>query len=83
VTLVFGRAHELIPGHDAEAQGRAWGLCTTSFAICQAAGAYGFSYVFNATSGSYLLLFELGAAAFLAAFIIDLVVALLPLTRTT
>jgi predicted MFS family arabinose efflux permease len=83
VTLVFGRAHELIPGHDAEAQGRAWGLCTTSFAICQAAGAYGFSYVFKATSGSYLLLFELGAAAFLAAFIIDLVVALLPLTRTT
>jgi predicted MFS family arabinose efflux permease len=76
VTLVLGRSHELVPSHDVEAQSRAWSLCTLAFALCQAAGAYGFSYLFKVTGGGYPILFELGAAVFLLALVIDLHVPL-------
>jgi predicted MFS family arabinose efflux permease len=75
VTLVLGRSQELVPIRDVEAQSRAWSLCTLAFALCQAAGAYGFSYLFKVTGGDYRILFELGAAVFLLAFVMDLLVA--------
>jgi predicted MFS family arabinose efflux permease len=74
VPLVLGRIHELLP-HSAEQQRAAWGHATTSFALFQAAAAYGFSWLF-AHHGDYLLLFWLGGGAVTLALAIDLVVAL-------
>ena len=78
VPLVLGRVHELIP-HDADQQRKAWGLCTTAFALGQAAAAYGFSYIFAHTGGAYRVLFALGGAALVTALVID--VARLPTRR--
>jgi predicted MFS family arabinose efflux permease len=80
VPLVLGRVHELIP-HDADQQRKAWGLCTTAFALGPAAAAYGFSFIFAHTGGNYPLLFALGAAALAAALLIDLSRARLPTRR--
>jgi predicted MFS family arabinose efflux permease len=80
VPLVLGRVHELIP-HDANQQRRAWGFCTTAFALGQAAAAYGFSYIFAYTGGTYRVLFALGAAALTTALLIDLSMARLPTRR--
>ena len=74
VPLVLGRVHELIP-HDANQQRKAWGLCTTAFALGQATAAYGFSYIFVHTEGAYRVLFALGAMALATALIIDLSMA--------
>jgi predicted MFS family arabinose efflux permease len=74
VALVLGRVHELIP-HDAEQQRKAWGWCTTAFALGQAAAAYGFSYIFALTGGTYRVLFALGAAALATALAIDVSMA--------
>ena len=71
VTLALGRIHEIL-AHPA-GQRSAWAQATTSFAICQAAGAYGFSYLFTRTGGNYDILFTLGACAALAALAVDLV----------
>jgi predicted MFS family arabinose efflux permease len=70
VSLTLGRVHELIP-HDVDGQQRAWGLCTTAFALGQAVAAYGFSYIF-ARGGDYQVLYEIGAAALAAALVIDM-----------
>ncbi len=75
VPLVLGRIHELVP-HSAEQQRATWGHATTSFAVFQAAAAYGFSWLFARTGGDYLLLFELGGGAAALALAIDLVMAL-------
>jgi predicted MFS family arabinose efflux permease len=80
VPLVLGRVHELIP-NDADQQRKAWGLCTTSFALGQAAAAYGFAYIFAHTGGAYRMLFALGAAALATALVIDLSMAWLPTRR--
>lgn len=74
VPLVLGRIHELIP-HDAAAQRAAWGRVTASFAVFQAAAAYGFSYLFSRSGGDYLDMFAIGACAVALALLIDLVVA--------
>jgi predicted MFS family arabinose efflux permease len=74
VALVLGRVHELIP-HDADQQRKAWGLCTTAFALGQAAAAYGFSYVFAFNGNTYRVLFALGAAALATALVIDVSMA--------
>ncbi len=75
VPLVLGRIHELIP-HDAGAQRAAWSRVTASFAVFQAAAAYGFSYLFSrAGGGGYLDMFAIGACAAALALLIDLVVA--------
>lgn len=73
VPLVLGRIHELIP-HDAGAQRAAWSRVTASFAVFQAAAAYGFSYLFS-RGGGYLDMFAIGACAVALALLIDLVVA--------
>ena len=70
VPLVLGRMHELV--HEARARQKAWSWCTTAFAVGQAAAAYGFSYLFAQTGRAYALLFTLGAAALLIAFVLDL-----------
>ncbi len=54
--LVIGRIHELIP-HSAASQRAAWAQATTTFALFQAAGAYGLSYLFAHSGGDYALLF--------------------------
>jgi predicted MFS family arabinose efflux permease len=77
VPLVLGRVHELIP-RDADQQRKAWGLCTTAFALGQAAAAYGFSFIFAHTEDAYRVLFALGAAALAAALVIDVSMARLP-----
>jgi predicted MFS family arabinose efflux permease len=73
VPLALGRIHEVLP-HDHAAQKAAWSKATTSFALLQAAGAYGMSYLFAHGGGSYGRLFVVGAAALLLALAIDLVV---------
>jgi predicted MFS family arabinose efflux permease len=80
VPLVLGRVHELIP-RDGDRQRKAWGLCTTAFALGQAAAAYGFSYIFAHTGGGYRALFALGAAALVTALVIDVLMARLPTRR--
>ncbi|MBR0874537.1 YbfB/YjiJ family MFS transporter [Bradyrhizobium tropiciagri] len=72
VPLVIGRIHELIP-HSAASQRAAWAQATTTFALFQAAGAYGLSYLFAHSGGDYALLFAIGAAAVVAALAIELV----------
>jgi predicted MFS family arabinose efflux permease len=81
VTLVLGRSRELLAEHPA-AQPGAWSLATTSFALMQAAGAYGMSYLFAVTGANYRLLFGLGAVAIIAALVVDYTAAALERGRT-
>lgn len=69
--LVLGRIHEIVPV-DSEAQRAAWSRVTASFALCQAAAAYGFSYLFS-RAGGYLDMFAIGACAAGLALLVDLV----------
>jgi predicted MFS family arabinose efflux permease len=69
--LTFSRVRELAFG-DAKHQKAAWSFCTIVWAIGQAAGAYGFSYIFASTGGGYSLLFATGAAAIALAFAIEI-----------
>ena len=71
VPLVLGRIHELVP-HSSEQQRATWSHATTSFALFQAAAAYGFSWIYANTGGDYLVLFTLGGGAVLLALAIDL-----------
>jgi len=72
VPLALGRIHELLP-HDHAGQKAAWSKATTSFALLQAAGAYGMSYLFAQGGGRYGLLFIVGAVALLLALALDLI----------
>ncbi len=74
VTLVLGRARELLAERPA-AQPAAWSVATTSFALMQAVGAYGMSFLFATTGANYHLLFAIGAAAIVAALIVDFAAA--------
>ena len=74
VPLVLGRIHDLIPDHDPGQRARAWSLATTAFALGQAGGAYGLSFLY-ARTGSYTLLFGLGGAVLALALLIDLALA--------
>jgi predicted MFS family arabinose efflux permease len=75
VPLVLGRIHELVP-HSTEQQRATWSHATTSFALFQAAAAYGFSWLYAHTGGDYLVLFGIGGAAVALALAIDLMLAL-------
>jgi predicted MFS family arabinose efflux permease len=70
VPLTLGRVHELAPAN-APARTAAWGHATAAFALGQAAGGYGLSFVYARTA-DYALLFVLGAAALALALAIDL-----------
>ena len=69
VPLVLGRVHELVPG-DPEGQRAAWSVTTMAFALGQAAGAYGLSFLF-ARGGRYPTLFAVRTAALTLALVID------------
>ena len=73
VPLALGRIRELLP-HDAADQRTAWSAATIAFALLQAAGAYGLSFVFTQSGGNYRLLFLIGGATFVLSLAIDLVV---------
>ena len=70
-TLVLGRIHEQMQGRPD--QGRVWGYATTAWAVAQAIGAYGYSYLFGRTD-NYPLLFGIGVAALGLALALDLAV---------
>lgn len=70
VPLVLGRVHELVPD-DPEGQRAAWSVTTMAFALGQAAGAYGLSFLF-ARGGHYATLFAVGSAALTLALLTDL-----------
>ncbi|MGF6773711.1 MFS family permease [Paraburkholderia sp. GAS199] len=74
VPLVLGRVHELVP-HDHVEQRAAWSRATTAFALFQAIGGYGYSYLFSHTHNNYALIFACGATALAFAFVADLAVA--------
>lgn len=61
VALVSGRVAELA---GMQGQKQVWGWMTSGFAVAQAGGAYGMSFLF-AQTGSYKLLFILGCSALL------------------
>jgi len=71
VPLVLGRIQETLSHRSAREKTAAWSIATTSFAVLQALGAYGLSYVLVA-SGSYALLFFIATAAILLALLFDL-----------
>ncbi|WP_434667503.1 YbfB/YjiJ family MFS transporter [Paraburkholderia sp. A3BS-1L] len=75
VPLALGRVNELLAHHPFDVKGT-WSRATTSFAVMQAVAAYGLSFVFSQSGGSYVVLFAIGAAALMLAFFIDLFSAL-------
>jgi MFS family permease len=70
VPLVLGRIHELVP-HDHIEQRAAWSRATTAFALFQALGGYGYSYLFSRFHNDYELVFLCGAGALALAFVTD------------
>jgi predicted MFS family arabinose efflux permease len=72
VPTTLARIHEILLHHPA-AHFAAWRTATASFALLQAAGAYGMSFLFHWSDGSYRLLFGAGAAAIALALAIALV----------
>ena len=75
VPLVLGRVHELVP-HDTALQGAVWARATTSFAVGQAVGAYGLSFVAARGFVPPPALFALGGAAAACALAVNLTTAL-------
>jgi predicted MFS family arabinose efflux permease len=69
--LTLSRVQELTFGN-ATHQKAAWSFCTIIWAIGQAAGAYGFSFIFASMGGGYGSLFAIGAATITLAFVIEL-----------
>ncbi|MDH2434085.1 YbfB/YjiJ family MFS transporter [Pokkaliibacter sp. MBI-7] len=72
VPLVLGRIHELIP-HDHGQQRAAWSRATTAFALFQAIGGYGYSFLFSHFQQNYQLIFAVGGAALLLALTADFI----------
>ncbi len=68
-TLVLIRLRHVI-GHDAGAQTGGWRLATIAFAVGQAAGAYGLSYLFD-ISGNYTLLYAVGGGALVLSLVLN------------
>ncbi|WNC93274.1 YbfB/YjiJ family MFS transporter [Paraburkholderia sp. FT54] len=80
VPLVLGRIHELVP-HDHTEQRAAWSRATTAFALFQALGGYGYSYLFSHTHNDYALIFACGAVALSFAFVADLLASRIGIAR--
>lgn len=70
VPLVLGRTREVLLHHPS-AHFAAWRTATASFALLQAAGAYGMSFLFDYSQGNYRLLFAVGAAAMFVAIVLS------------
>jgi predicted MFS family arabinose efflux permease len=71
VPLALGRIQELVP-HDHLEQRAAWSRATTAFALFQALGGYGYSWLFSHSHENYALIFTCGAAALALAFAADI-----------
>ncbi|MGF6972295.1 putative MFS family arabinose efflux permease [Paraburkholderia sp. JPY465] len=71
--LVLGRIHELMRDNHLEERA-AWSRATTAFALFQALGGYGYSYLFSRFHDDYALVFLCGAAALTLAFLADVIV---------
>ncbi|WP_206995812.1 YbfB/YjiJ family MFS transporter [Trinickia mobilis] len=70
VPLVLGRIRELLP-EDHNRQRASWSRATTAFALFQALGGYGYSYLFSRFHNDYALVFACGALVLGAAFVVD------------
>lgn len=70
--MMLSRLQQLIP-HDTSAQSLAWSRATIIFATLQAAAGYGYSMLFNASSGNHRLMFLTGSVWMLVALLLDLV----------
>ncbi|HTR09472.1 MAG TPA: YbfB/YjiJ family MFS transporter [Paraburkholderia sp.] len=70
VPLALGRIHELVP-HDHLEQRAAWSRATTAFALFQALGGYGYSWLFAHSHENYALIFACGAVALTLALLAD------------
>ena len=73
VPLVLGRIHELLP-HSQTEQRAAWSWATTAFALFQALGGYGYSYLFTHSGQNYAAVFLCGAVALTVALGADILV---------
>lgn len=73
VPLVLGRIHELLP-HSQTEQRAAWSRATTAFALFQALGGYGYSYLFSHSGESYAAVFLCGTVALTIALGADILV---------
>jgi len=82
VPLALGRVHELLHQGPKD-QRAAWSAATAAFALFQAVGAYGLTFVFTQSDGDYHLIFGIGALAFVASLGIDLIVAVSVSRRRT
>ena len=71
-TLVLGRLRELL-ADDPTGQTGGWRLATIAFAMGQAAGAYGLSYLFDLSS-NYGMLFAAAAGALVLALVLNLLI---------
>jgi predicted MFS family arabinose efflux permease len=71
VPVVLGRTREILRHHHS-AHFSAWRTATGSFALLQAIGAYGMSFVYQWSQGSYAMLFASGAGALALAIAIGL-----------
>ncbi|AJG20166.1 YbfB/YjiJ family MFS transporter [Cupriavidus basilensis] len=78
VPLVLGRIHEMV-AHDHAEQRAAWSRATTAFALFQALGGYGYSYLFTVSHNNYALIFLCGAMALGVALVADLLTRRAPL----
>ncbi len=68
--LVLGRIQELSAGNP-DGQRLGWSRATIAFALFQALGGYGYAFLFSRSGENYALVFYCGAAALLAAAVID------------
>ena len=74
IPLVLGRTQEIVR-HDHAAQRRAWSHAATAFALFQALGGYGYSYLFAYSGQDYSLLFAIGGGVLVLALLCDFVVS--------
>ncbi|MDL2409540.1 YbfB/YjiJ family MFS transporter [Rhizobium calliandrae] len=70
VPLALGRIQEILP-HSHIDQRAAWSRATSAFALFQALGGYGYSYLFIQTGENYSIIFLCGAVALLLASLGD------------
>lgn len=69
VPAALARVHELVQDH--HVRQRMWGRATVSFALMQAVSGYVYSGLYQKTHGNHVLLFGLGAVAYVIALLVD------------
>lgn len=72
IPLVIGRTQEIIR-HDHAAQRQAWSHAAMAFALFQALGGYGYSYLFTQSGQNYSLVFAIGSGVLVSALLSDFV----------